>query len=342
MILTDDKSSETPLVRAQAEAAAWISLLHSSERSPEVEAGLRRWIAADPLHARVWEVASDIWNDTSGLPRRIPALPRTLPSRARPTYRRPILAVAALCLVLASATLVHFLRSTVSTAIGEQRTLNLEDGTRVELNTDTHLAVKYDRKIRTVVLNSGEAYFQVAHEQRPFIVIAGERKILALGTAFTVRHDDTADDPVTVTLIEGRVAVAPVDETAPPSGPSALPPNSEVKVLKPGQRLRERKHQPPALESLSIDKATGWMRGQLIFDHTPLREAAAEFNRYSTLKITVASTRAATLPVGGIFRISDSTSFARAVAETYNLRLVRSDDKLILEAPSDPPSAPNP
>ena len=340
MTLTDDESSGVPLVRAQAEAAAWIALLQSSERNAATEAGLKRWIAADALHARAWEVATDIWNETAGLPRRIPAPPVNSTRTRRPPYLRPILAVAAVCVVIAGGALLqHFLRSVISTAVGEQRTLNLDDGTRVELNTDSHLYVKYDHDTRTVVLDSGEAYFQVAREQRPFVVIAGDRRILALGTAFTVRRDETADDPLTVTLIEGRIAVAPVENRM---TTAATPTSDEVKVLKPGERLRVRKHVTPTLDAPSMDKATGWMRGQLIFDHTPLREAAAEFNRYSTLKITVASTEAATIPVGGIFRISDSKSFARAVAETHNLRLTLRGSELVLDDGAEPaePSTP--
>jgi transmembrane sensor len=335
MTLTDE-SSDTP--RVQAEAAAWIALLHSPDRNAEVEAGLKRWIAANELHAKVWEAATDIWSETAGLPRRIPSPPPISSSRVRRTYLRPVLAVAVLCLTAAGVALQHFLPSGVSTAVGEQRTLNLEDGTRIELNTDSRVVVKYDAHTRTVILESGEAYFLVAHEHRPFTVVAGERKILALGTAFTVRRDDGAiNDSVTVTLLEGRVAVAPVDTTV--DNASTEPANEQVKVLNPGQRLRVRKHTAPALDSLSTDKATAWMRGQLIFDHTPLREAAAEFSRYNKVKISVASPQAAEIPIGGIFRIGDSRSFARAVAASYGLTVTQRGDELVLE-PAQGPAPP--
>jgi len=334
--MTPPKQSRDGLVRAQAEAAAWISLLHSSERNSEIETGLKRWIAADPLNAAAWETATDIWNETSGLPRRIPRpyIPSSRATAAR--YWRPaITAVAMLFLACGAFTLRYFLHSSVNTVVGEQRTLNLEDGTRVELNTDSHIVVKYDRSTRTVVLSSGEAYFQVAHESRPFIVIAGERKVLALGTAFTVRRDDNADNPLTVTLIEGRVAVAPLDTV----GTSASTSAPDIEILNPGERLRVRKHSRPTLDSPSLEKVTGWMRGQLIFDHTPLREAVAEFNRYSATKITVASPDAAAIPVGGIFRIGDSKSFARAVAETYNLQLILRGSEVVLDSRPELPEA---
>lgn len=335
-----DESDAGTLARIQADAAAWMALLHSPERNAEIEAGLQRWIAADPLHAAAWEAATDIWHETSGLPRRIPRPPTPAAGRAstQRSYLRPVFAVAGVvCVASAGLILQHLVRSRVNTVVGEQRILNLEDGTRVELNTDSHLVVKYDRDSRTVVLESGEAYFQVAHEQRPFVVIAGERKVLALGTAFTVRRDEASDSPLTVTLIEGRVAVAPIDATNSAAG---SPATSDVKILNPGERLRVHRHSRPAVDSPPIDKVTGWMRGQLIFDHTPLREAAAEFNRYSPNQITVTSSQAGAIPVGGIFRIGDAKSFARAVAQTYSLRLVLRDNQLILDdGPQDTTSA---
>lgn len=326
MTLTGE-SRDNALLRAQAEAAVWIALLHSPDRNTTIESALKTWIAASPLHAAAWETATDLWNETAALPRRIP---RQRLRERRPLINKPVLVLAALCLIAAAGLIQYSLRSTVSTAVGEQRLLNLDDGTRIELNTDTRLRVDFDRNTRTVVLESGEAYFQVAHEHRPFIVIAGERKIVALGTAFTVRREKSATDGLTVTLLEGRVAVAPIQHSIDPTR-SAEP---DVTVLNPGQRLRARPKAHPTVDTPPIDKATGWMRGQLIFDHTPLREAAAEFSRYNKIKITVASPEAAQIPIGGIFRIGDSRSFARAVAASYDLKVTVRGDELMLEPAS--------
>jgi len=220
-------------------------------------------------------------------------------------------------------------RGVVTTTIGEQKTLNLGDGTRVELNTDTRLVVKYDATARVVELKSGEAYFSVAHELRPFVVMAGNRKVIAVGTSFTVRRDQISD-ATTVTLIEGRVAVAPT------SAPDLLPKQEtpEVKILSAGERLRIPRHAPSTLDTPSMDRVTGWMRGQLIFDHTPLSEAVQELNRYSTTRLRLRSPETGQIPVSGTFRVSDSVSFARAAAETYNLELVRRGDEILLRKSS--------
>lgn len=322
--------AESPALRAQAEAAAWMALLHSPQRNAAIESGLKRWIAEDPAHTSAWELATDLWNEAAVVSRRRARRRIRDRSSALSAQRmpRPLFAIALTGLLAAGWALYGYVtRDVLSTALGEQKTVTLEDGSRVELNTDSRLLVKYDPLVRKVVLRSGEAYFNVAHESRPFVVVAGHRKVIAVGTSFTVRHDPEANEAVTVTLIEGRVAVAPIDAT------NALPAQAvpQVTVLTAGERLRLRLRTPGSIDVPSIEKATGWMRGQLIFDHTPLQEAAAEFNRYSSTRIMLASAATGQIPVAGIFRIGDSKSFARAVADSHDLRLVVRERELILE-----------
>src|SRR5262249_22327407 len=145
-------------------------------------------------------------------------LPGSLPKRdfnfhySRPRKGSPRIVLAyAAAVGLIAAGLVYYSydirRSTLATGIGEQRTITLEDGTRVELNTSSELRVRYDEHTRKVILKAGEAYFDVAQQlQRPFIVAAGKQQVVALGTAFMVRRDY---DSITVTLLDGRVAVTP-------------------------------------------------------------------------------------------------------------------------------------
>nr|UXE45432.1 protein FecR [uncultured bacterium] len=316
---------------ALAEAAVWIARLHSPGRTEAIESGWRNWFGAHPDHKTAWEVVSDKWNKSHDVPVGL-AHP---PVRVRRAFRlrlRPLLiAVTAAAGVVTVWAVVYFGRGVVTTAVGEQKTLNLQDGTRIELNTDTRLVVKYDPKTRVVELKSGEAYFSVAHEPRPFVVMAGNRKVIAVGTSFTVRRDQSADDSVTVTLIEGKVAVAPV------SAADILPaiPMAEVTVLSAGERAHVRRHTPTTVDTPPIDRVTGWMRGQLIFDHTPLAEAVAELNRYSKTRLSVPSPETGRIPVSGTFRVSDSLSFAHAAAQTYNLKLVMRDDELVLAPTQD-------
>lgn len=315
--------------KVRAEAAAWLARLHGPSRSRALEEGLRRWLAEDPSHSREFELATDVWNETgggrpSGLPRRQP----------RPRLARlliPALAATVAALMLGSWWLVHALGPTVlSTGIGDQKTVILADGSRITLNTDTQLSVQYGKAARIVTLKYGEAYFDVVHNSaRPFIVRAGERKVIDLGTRFVVNRTGSASDPLIITVIEGRVAVAPAD--ARDTLPSRL--MAHVHIVSAGHLFGFHPDTLPTVRSVSVDEATAWLNGQLIFDGTPLIDAAEQFNRYNAMKIELVSPQLAMIPVGGVFRIGDSLSFARAVAAANHLRLTTGEHEIVL-APS--------
>jgi ferric-dicitrate binding protein FerR (iron transport regulator) len=196
-----------PSAAARAEAAAWVARLHGPNRTPEVEAGFRRWMGEDPERAVAVELLTDTWEKTARL-RRGPL--EEVKSWERPGFRvRFSHAAAATAVIVAVAvvTTVLSLRSDrLATGVGELRTLSLEDGTRVHLNTDTRVVPRYDEKSRRIELERGEAFFEVAKSgSRPFIVTAGGHQIRALGTSFAVRRGARN---LAVTLVEGKVSVS--------------------------------------------------------------------------------------------------------------------------------------
>jgi transmembrane sensor len=143
------------------------------------------------------------------------------------------------------------------------------------------------------------------------------------------------DELVTVTVIEGRVAVAPLTDIH--LTPSL--PKPHVDIVNAGERLRVQPHTSPVVKAAAIDEATAWLNGQLIFDSTPLGEAASQFNRYNRAKIEVTAPELSRIPVGGVFRIGDSRSFARTVAESHHLKLIVSGENLLLEPESPAPNS---
>lgn len=321
-----DRSDEASK-RAWAEAAAWVVKLHGPGRDAALEAGWKAWLEENPDHAFAWEIASETWTTSHDVAPKLALPPPTARTKRTPrTWTLAVIGSACLAVLLAAFALHWLSGPSVATEVGEQRSVNLSDGTRIQLNTETDLKVDFDDRVRRVVLRSGEAYFAVAHERRPFVVMAGNRKVIAIGTSFVVRKSEQIDSPLTVTLIEGRVAVAKEGAA------DTLPPDklAGVTILKSGERLRLKSDGQTQVDLPSMERATGWMRGQVIFDHTTLSEAVAELNRYGPqLRLFVAPS-AAQIKVGGSFRIGDSESFARAVAETYNLSLTRRRNQLIL------------
>jgi transmembrane sensor len=334
-----------------AEASVWIARLHGDARGRAVEDGFRRWLQEDPVNARAFELATDVWNEAANLrqivPRMSPAR-RPAPQRPRPARFRMAwvaLATAATLLIVAGVALHLRAADDIGTAVGEQRLLTLEDGTRIYLNTATRVVVNYDDRARRVELKAGEAIFNVAKRPGwPFIVTAGDRQVTALGTSFLVRRDDQR---VAVTLMEGKVAVSSLasrststldqegstvhDEHA---APRVSQPSNDTFMMVPGERLTFVAGAFSQLDTPSLEKTTAWRRGQVVLDDTPLAAAAVEMNRYNAVKLVVEGTEARNLLVNGLFQAGDSLSFANAVAQTYGLRVIEREQEIILSGSS--------
>jgi transmembrane sensor len=311
----------------RAEAAVWVTRLHGPQRDATLESGFRRWLADDPRHAAAFELATDAWQRSGNLATSLSTHSKQLaPTFPRLRFVSTVSASTAIaCMVVFTA--LHFLRDgTFATGPGEQRILTLSDGTQVTMNANSRMLVQFDDHVRRVVLAEGEASFDVTKRQiRPFTVVIGDRKVVALGTSFMVRRDEPGGTAFTVTLLEGRVAVEPL------SLPDVLPEQSAaVRVLRPGERLRFADHSPETVDSPSIERVTAWRRGLLIFDDASLSEAAAEFNRYGPVKITIGDADIGKIRVGGVFKMGDPADFAQAVASTHDLRIINRTGEIVM------------
>jgi transmembrane sensor len=320
--------------RIRVQAAVWVTELHGPDRDAKLEARVRRWIEEDPQHAAAFELATEAWQRSGNLPGQLE--PRTAGpgTRRRERLRRPV--AGALAVVIAALMVGIYLArdATLVTRAGEQKTVELSDGTQVSLNANSRVVVQYDDHVRRVTLARGEALFNVVkHQSRPFVVVVGNRKVIAMGTSFLVRREEASGTAYAVTLVEGRIAVEPI------SGPDILPRDfvSGLKLLNPGERLRFKGDTQDALDSPSIERVTAWQRGQLIFDDTSMSEAAAEFNQYGSDKITIDSDVAKKFRVGGVFRIGDPASFAHAMANAHHLRIINRSNEIILTDKQDEP-----
>jgi len=306
--------------RIRVQAAVWVTELHGPDRTAELEARVRRWIEEDPQHAAAFELATEAWQRSGNLPAHLE--PRAAARRTWARVRAPRAVLAGLAILIPALMFAIYLARDpiLTTPAGEQRTVELSDGTQVSLNANSRVVVQYDDRVRRVTLTKGEALFNVVkHQSRPFVVIIGDRKVIAVGTSFLVRREETSRTAYAVTLVEGRIAVEPI------TGPDVLPNAfvSGMNLLRPG------------VDSPSLDRVTAWQRGQLIFDDTTMSEAAAEFNRYGSNKITIDSAAARTMRVGGVFRISDPASFAHAMANAHHLRIVDRGKEIILADEQD-------
>lgn len=307
-----------------AEAAAWLTRLQESERTEVTEAAFKEWLSASPAHARAFTRVNDVWELLPGAIAPSPPQLRAPRRHGMRERRIPWLAVAACAvLLLATAGFVRMLipaDHTYQTAIGEQRTVVLDDHTRVTLNTGTQLVVEYRRSERRILLEHGEALFHVAkNPRRPFVVQTEGDQVVALGTVFNVRSDP---ERVAVTLLEGKVWVGA--QTSLPGQPALST------VLAPGERLVMRADGSHALDRPDIEATMAWQQGLIYFDDTTLAEAAAELNRYGGEPIHITNPALAVLRVSGVFSVHDPAQFASAVASLHGLRVARDGSGIVL------------
>jgi transmembrane sensor len=330
MSAPDTKKRNKPSASARAEAAAWIARLHGPNRDANVEEACRRWIADDPKRAAAFELLTDTWDKSGQLPKRpIEEVSNRELRGFHLSLPRALLATCAIAVIAVGITVLCLRTDGVSTVVGEQRTLTLQDGSRVYLNTNSRAVVRFDRQARRVELEKGEALFEVAKNSAlPFIVTAGDRQVRALGTAFVVRRDPQR---LAITLVEGKVAVsgdstqetarllAASERTPGSTGPGAAA--ADVFTLDPGQRVTFASGQPPKVDRPRLEKVTAWQHGQVSLDNTTLADAVSEMNRYNRMQLVVDDPQVATIRISGVFRAGDTENFVQALVRTYHLQV---------------------
>jgi transmembrane sensor len=209
----------------------------------------------------------------------------------------------------------------IDTAIGEIRRVPLADGSMAEINTRTKVAIELRPQIRQIRLSQGEAWFQVAHDkQRPFVVEAGDIRVRAVGTAFSVRRDE---DLATVQVTEGTVEIWRAGDeehkTRMSAGSRAVidqGPNSDVALIEQA--------------GLEIDRKLAWRAGQIVLNGDTLEEAVVEFNRYNQIRVRIGDPQLAGERLVGRFRTNEPQAFARAVATMLNASAVETNREIVI------------
>jgi len=308
-----------------AEAERWYARLKAADCLASERMEFQRWRAV-PEHAAAFAKTEARWQSLQKLSEHAEfqeLSQRVLADTALPDrkLRHGALAAAVLITLLGGLTLwtirVQEPQAVAyATELGERSTIKLADGSLMLLNTATDLDVRLGNEARRVALHHGEALFTVAHDEtRPFTVTAGDGAVTALGTRFQVRNEA---DQVTVTLIEGRVALVR-EET------------QERVQLAPGDQARFTLAKPGVtLQRVDSDLVTSWSTGRLRFRATALANVIEEVNRYSATKIHVADPALARTPISGTFDSGDSESVVAALETLLGVQVTRQSDGSIL------------
>ena len=306
-------------MRIEAEAADWLARVDRG-LDGEGAVAFEFWKAASTDHRVTFIRLQAVWQRAD----RLAAMRR--PYEAAPPRRLwPRAAAIAAILVLCTGFGLGYLEMRKSadqpfeTAVGTRRSLDLADGTHVELNTDTLIHTSMTSETRTVRLDRGQAYFEVVHDElHPFVVIAGNRRITDLGTKFSVFRDG---DHVEVVVKEGQVRVELIGE-----GPATAPVVAERNMVVIARNTGTLVAVKPARE---IDNEMLWRSGMLVFNQESLADVAGEMNRYNLRKIEVTGP-ARDIRIGGSFRSDNIEGFKQLLRDGFGLKIVEADDKIVI------------
>lgn len=315
------------------QAAQWVERMSRPVLDSAAAADFDRWILRDPRHVESYARLSALWQ-SGGLEAALGDETALLspsnddevePEPASPWSRRSWLrgvpAAAACCLIVALSMAGQGLlveKSTFSTGHGQTRLVALQDGSTVRMDAETQISVRITPWSREVVLERGEAFFDVAHERlRHFAVDTGGARISVLGTAFDVDRID--GDTRVIQVYRGLVSV-----DAGAGRQWRLPAGSGLELS--GERVR-------SLTRVEGD-APDWTEGWLEANEMPVAQLVHKLNRVSRHRVDLADPALGDLLVTGRFRTNDAQSMLDAIAAIHDLDWRDAGDHYILQRPS--------
>lgn len=316
-------------------AAGWWTQLRDPEPSVETLERWQAWLAADERHAEAFAQCNALGEVIAGASaaQRQALVDEFAPHPARPRHMAYGWAVAASIAVVAllgwqmrwgapgpGAALQY------ATAVGENRVVQLADGTDVELGAASSITARYAAGRRDIDLSRGEAFFTVTHDgSRPFVVAAGPLQIEDLGTAFNVRR---TGDRVTVAVTEGRVRLSGARTALDGGGTS--PGRLDLVA---GQRAEyDPRTGAVSVSTVAPEHAAAWRDDRLEFIDEPLASVIANVNRYSRLPVQLADERAGALLFTGTVNVTTIDSWIGALPQVFPLRVSRFADHVVLSS----------
>jgi transmembrane sensor len=332
----DQTELEQWMTESTAHRVAYLRLevvWEEAGRLKALSAGLPRGIVPQPGE---WQ-HSPFFNPKAGLPQQYAATPPAPPmpaaSRCKTSLdsrRVRFFAIAASLLLVTVGIGVYMAWSPTGdgyrTPIGGIEQVPLRDGSHITLNTATQVHVELTPHERHIRLDAGEAFFEVAHDAtRPFVVQVGNKRVIAVGTQFSVRRNG---EDMLVLVTEGRVRIE--DQGAIPqvssqgrTGEVFVAPGGVASAGDEGIVVQKR-------GLAEVEDDLSWRQGYLTFHDTSLADAVAEFNRYSTHKITIEDPNIAAIRISGTFRALNYQAFVRVLDDGFAIHARSNEDQTTL------------
>jgi transmembrane sensor len=307
------------------QAAAFVARAYSGQATHADVQALEQWLAEDESHPRCYQAALDTWDELRVLePYADKIEQEVLPVKPK---RHAWLSVAAVLLLSIAGGWQYYvtqcceqqapLLSSYVTQTGEQKIVSLDDGSVITLNTNSRLLIDFSEEHRRVIMERGEAFFDVAHDNsRPFIVDTGVRSVTVLGTQFDLKKFGF---DLEVAVVKGQVAVhASQEQVTPDLDAASLP------VLDPQVDSRSAKRykltagvsarfsgDPSDIMKVvgshrieNVNRYPSWRYGTIRFKNQPLYEVVRELNRYTKTKVLIEDVNIMRKRVNGVFNLA--------------------------------------
>lgn len=203
----------------------------------------------------------------------------------------------------------------LTTPRGATRTVELPDGTTLQLDSSTLVERRYSSGRREVVLTEGQLALDVPPDAqaREFHVVAGDVRLRLTEGQLSVRHTRGGLDAgmVRVEVAQGQVWVAP--------------PGAGRVTLEPGQQVVAGPGRLGAVAPLPAEAYAVWRRGQVEFANAPLAQALDEFERYGPTNVIIRDNAVAQMPVSGRYAVSDAQGFTASLPQQLDVHLNRTE-----------------
>lgn len=250
--------------------------------------------------------------------------------RQRPAFRLMgwAGAVAASLLILIISSVLFFQNGSSSTiyetAVGGHETVMLKDGSVITLNTDTRISVALIDRERRILLEYGEAYFDVAKDKaRPFIVMVGDDTVRAVGTAFNIKR---RTDVTNVTVTEGIVEVQRSRDKRSDLTirPVSLTVGEDLTIDQKGTRTNM------LLAPQELERTVSWRGGMVHFNGKRLDSVVREIQYYVDKEIILSSELVSDIIVGGSFNTNNVASFLKGLELNFPIKVIERKNVIII------------
>jgi transmembrane sensor len=306
------------------QAAEHFLALQDSEAHPDAIAAALSWLEQSEANRREFERVQRFWDACEDVSTFVPSANLSADGSSGVWKISAALLVAASVSAALIGVVHHYglfqpapRAMSYASAVGETRVLHLPDRSEIVLGGASAITVRFDNDARNIVLNDGEALFNVAHDRhRPFLVNSGAGSIRAVGTSFNVHRGYAG---TTVTVVHGAVEVK-----------SRTPKVAASNVLRPGMQLSygiDGKMAEP--RRVDAAKVVSWQTGVLRYTGEPLTVVVADLNRYSLRPILIDSPQVGLVEITGTVRTDGIADWLSGLASAAGLEIIDNDPGVI-------------